>query len=466
VSRTFNLVTRRLSEAYQRLLDEAEESKAAQIDPDVSTQIDEAMLRFRRRFRACFSEERTAITDDVPLRGLLPLYLLSIAASLVIFFQAQMSFIGISAATFMGAAAAVLTALVLPGARNYFRLAYQPGLILAAVGLVGSTFEPDLMGTLGWNVVAGLGFGGAAGATLLGMSSESTADSHFNPGPALLGAALFAVTVHAVTSGAGHVATDWLIVILGVAALVLGWSTGWPNPVSTIGMQIGDAPKDLEAEPSSARGIALSMMLVGLWTAGMSAMLLVLLPQLGGERGLLRHPLAMFIFFLAAWAGVTYVVARRGHLVPLRLVALVGGLCAALGMAQLGHAGEGAEGLPKLASFLINDLPGGAAWLGFAAFTLGQSIALGPLGMLVMSATSDAPWRPDRLRHWAMLLMTGAAGFCIGPVATQFVVEQGGFVAGAWLAAGCSGFGALLILALPAYRRRPAPIMIDTMWRT
>jgi hypothetical protein len=124
------------------------------------------------------------------------------------------------------------------------------------------------------------------------------------------------------------------------------------------------------------------------------------------------------------------------------------------------------EGLPKLASFLINGVPGGAAWLGFAAFTLGQSIALGPIGMLLISATGDASWRPVRLRNWTMLLIAGAAGFCVGPLATQFLVEHGGFTAGAWLAAGCSGFGALLVLTLPAFRRRPEPIMIDTMWRT
>jgi hypothetical protein len=466
VTRTFNMATRRLSEAYQRLREEAEESKAAQIDPAVTAQIDEAMLAFDRRFRAVSAEERTVLTDDVPMRGLLPLFLLSCATALVLLYQTAGQFITVSNAAFMGPAALSLGSLLMPGARSSYRLAFQPGITMAAIGLVGSTFDPGFVGTVGWNVIAGLGFGWAAGATLLGMSRESTWDRGFNPGPALLGAVFFAITVHATTSGAGHIATDWLVVLLGIGAVLLAWSTGWPNPVSIVGMQIGERPKELPGvDAAGLKRLAIATALITFWFAGFSAMLIVMLPLLSATRGLLNQSFALFAFFFLTWAGVAFVHMRRGHLIPLRLLAVVGGLCAALGIAQLGQAASGVEGLPKLASFLIKDLPGGAAWLGFAAFTLGQAIALGPTGMIVLAATGDAQWLPDRFRRWAILLIGAALGFCLGPLVAQLLVEQVSFAAAAWVAAGFAAVGALLVLALSAYHRRSEPIMIDSMWR-
>jgi len=475
VSRNFNQVTRRLGEAYTRMVEEAEEAKAAQIDPIITERIDQAVLRFARHFRAVGPDERRIITDDVTLRGEIPLFQLLVAVTLVLpFFPTGLAEAYVISAFAAGAAVAV-AGLLLFHRRSLCRLFYVPGVMLAAVGVVGAATVPDLFSPVIWSALAGLGMGTVGGAILLGMANESTVDRTFVPGGALLCAAFFAVTLRSVTGeGISAEAANWLAVLLAGCAVMFSWSTGWPNPVSVVGLQLGLRPRAEDAEGGKLRSVGFGTRLVSAlillsWSGGLSGILFDLIPRMDQDVGL--NPFdaahAMMVYFMLVWLGSAYVLSRGGRGLPLRLLAVLGGVCGGLGVAYFSLAGGEAEHLPRLLPSLVGGDDVGAAtlvaWLGIGTLAVGHAVATVPGGMLVVAANRVRTWRPSELRSWGGLLFLSLIGLAGGPLLSETLASSLGLVQTGEMLGFTMALGACFCLLLPAYIWREGPVPIDRL---
>lgn len=455
----FNMVTRRLGERFQRLVEEFDESKAGQIDEGIAGRLDGVMGRFLRSCKAEAPDERIVLSDDVTLRGVVPLFLLVVAEAMVLPKVAAMSQYGYEIGIL--ALGLGLMMLMVTGAkgRSLARYIYFPSVFLGALGTAGTVFLTDWAPVVVWQGVAGIGIGGVAATILGGMYLESTSDHTVNLGPPLLAAALSGIALDAVmAAGLGGHVLSWLVVGFGVGAVLSAWSLPWASPVSVVGMELdGDDGHEPAAQALlRRRAVAKSMLVVVPGVAGLTGMIFHLLPVLSESLKVGPDPVrGMLVYLLLVWCGTAFVVSRHGRMIPLRLVGLLGGLCAAFGAAYFGMAGGDVETLPKIATFVIGSGASDAqkvAWLGLLAMALGHALSLAPIGMVVAAAT-HSPWRPFRTKAWLSVIGMVCIGAALGPLVASALLASYGLAISALVLAGAMLFATLMVFVVPRHSR-------------